>query len=161
MEAFNLGLEIDIDVDETAKKTSNFLKFVLPHYVRGAGLRLNDLASPSMSGMPSAPSAQNSQELKIRRAFDKVEINQKKVATIYHTLKLCYDSQNRPYQTILIKKFIDEETDWQIAQTIQYSLKQYYLKKKLALCDFAEILESQKVRNDCLDIPILIVPKNA
>lgn len=154
----NVDLGLDMDTEQTAKNATKFLRYILPHYVKGAGLRLNSLSSPSLSGMPSAPTSFNSQERKIRKAFDKVEKNELKVATIYQTIKLCYNSQNKPYQTILIKKFIEEEPDWKIAQMVQYSLKQYYLKKKSALCDFAELLESQKVKNDCLDIPVLVAP---
>ena len=49
--------------------------------------------------------------------------------------------------------------DWKIQSIVGYSNSQYYSKRKAALCEFAELLNSKKTKNDCLDIPNLIIEK--
>lgn len=159
MEELDLGL--DIDVNGTSWSVNNFLKNTLPHYIKGAGLRLNDLSAPTFSGMPLARSALNSQEKKLEKAWERVEQYEKKVVTVYQTLMLCTDTATQPYKTILVKKYIDNQPDWKVANLVKYSDRQFGLKKKLALCDFAELLEAQKVKNSTLDIPNLLVYKQS
>lgn len=49
--------------------------------------------------------------------------------------------------------------DWKIQPIVGYSNSQYYSKRKAALCEFAELLNSKKTKNGCLDIPDLIIKK--
>lgn len=154
-----IDLGLDYDLEKTAYRTGYFLEKALPQYMRGAGLTITSLSSPTISDLPSSHSALNGQERKIQKALEKVEINQRKAVIIYNTIQLCSDSQSKPYKKILTKRYIDKEADWKIAQIVQYSLKQYYLKRKLALCEFAEFFEAEKVKGGCLDMPVLTIQK--
>ncbi len=90
------------------------------------------------------------------KAWERVEQYEKKVVTVYKTLQVCANTQIQPYRTILVNKYVEGFPDWQIANAIQYSDRQYHTKKKLALCEFAECLETQKIKNGTLDIPVLL-----
>lgn len=156
VEELSLGSEIEIDLEKTMGATARFFKLTLPHYIKGAGLRLNDLTSPEITDMPITRSTANTQEIKIMKAWERVEQYEKKVVTVYKTLQVCANTQMQPYRTILVNKYIEGFPDWQIANTIQYSDRQYHTKKKLALCEFAECLETQKIKNGTLDMPVLL-----
>ena len=66
---------------------------------------------------------------------------------------------SHPYQQILLNKFVKKMPDWKIQPIVGYSNSQYYSKRKAALCEFAELLNSKKTKNGCLDIPDLIIKK--
>ena len=159
MEQQNTDLGLDIDMDMTSSRVIGFLKYTFPEYVRGAALSLDDLSSQPFTGMPASHSAINSQERKLEKAWEKVEHNELRAATVYQTILLCQKSPTYPYQQILLNKFVKKMPDWKIQSIVGYSNSQYYSKRKAALCEFAELLNSKKTKNGCLDIPDLIIEK--
>lgn len=159
MEQENTDLGLNIDMDMTSSRVIEFLKFTFPEYVRGAALSLDDLSSQPFTGMPASHSATNSQERKLEKAWEQVEHNELRAATVYQTILLCQKSPTYPYQQILLSKFVKKMPDWKIQSIVGYSNSQYYSKRKAALCEFAELLNSKKTKNDCLDIPNLIIEK--
>ncbi|WP_195589356.1 ArpU family phage packaging/lysis transcriptional regulator [Lactobacillus paragasseri] len=157
MEHENIDLGLSINMEKTAGRATGFLKYTFPEYVRGAALSLDDLAGQPFTGMPASHSAANSQEKKLDRAWKKVEKNELKAATVYQTILLCQKSPTYPYQQILLSKFVKKLPDWKIQPIVGYSNSQYYLKRRDALCEFAELLNSKKVKNGCFDIPDLVI----
>lgn len=89
--------------------------------------------------------------------MEEVEKNELKAATVYQTILLCQKSPTYPYQQILLSKFVKKLPDWKIQPIVGYSNSQYYLKRRDALCEFAELLNSKKVKNGCFDIPDLVI----
>ena len=74
VEELSLGSEIEIDLEKTMGATARFFKLTLPHYIKGAGLRLNDLTSPEITDMPITRSTANTQEIKIMKAWERVDV---------------------------------------------------------------------------------------
>ena len=159
MEQKNTDLGLDIDMDRTSGRVIGFLKYTFPGYVKGAALSLDDLSGQPFTGMPASHSATNSQERKLEKAWEKVEHNELRAVTVYQTILLCQRSPTYPYQQILLNKFVKKMPDWKIQPIVGYSNSQYYSKRKAALCEFAELLNSKKAKNGCLDIPDLIIEK--
>ncbi|MBW8451655.1 ArpU family transcriptional regulator [Lactobacillus paragasseri] len=157
MEHENLDFGLSIDMEKTARRAAGFLKYTFPEYVKGAALSLDDLSGQPFTGMPASHSATNSQEKKLERAWNRVEQNELKAVTVYQTIILCQKSPTYPYKQILLNKFVKRLPDWRIQPIVGYSNSQYYLKRRDALCEFAELLEAKKVKNDCFDLPNLII----
>lgn len=159
MEQQSTDLGLDIDMDRTSDRVIGFLKYTFPEYVKGAALSLDDLSGQPFTGMPASHSATNSQERKLEKAWEKVEHNELRAVTVYQTILLCQKSPMYPYQQILLNKFVKKIPDCKIQSIVGYSNSQYYSKRKAALCEFAELLNSKKAKNGCLDIPNLIIDK--
>lgn len=159
MEQQNTDLGLNIDMDMTSSRVIEFLKYTFPEYVRGAALSLDDLSGQPFTGMPASHSSINSQERKLEKAWEQVERNELRAVTVYQTILLCQKSPMYPYQQILLNKFIKKIPDCKIQPIVGYSNSQYYSKRKAALCEFAELLNSKKTKNGCLDIPDLIIEK--
>lgn len=130
---------IDIDSIKTANKVRDFLDNDFQTYINRGGLHRTDLSSPQLDPAGGAHSGGNSAEDKMMRIFD----YRAKCAAIYKAMMDCTEGRYK-HRTIMIDCYINELENWQVADKLGVSLRQFNNKKKAALCEFAERLPVQE-----------------
>jgi ArpU family phage transcriptional regulator len=150
----NTDLGLDIDQKETANRVRIFFKYTFPNYLIKAGFHRTDLSSPQLDLTGVASHSGNGVENKMMKILDM----QNRCKAIYQAIDHCSDSPSQPFRTILKALYIDELKDWQVANKVKYSDSRYSDLKRYALCQFADSIETWKIKYD-VDIPELNIYK--
>ena len=123
----------ELDVDGTYRTVRWFFYERLPEIKRKAGA-WGDYSSPSVDGMPKAPSAGNGSERRM--------INHSRYASALYAVRYAIRGCSVVGQKIIELKFIEELPNWKIKQQIGYTGNSTFnnLVKRTA-CEFADCIE--------------------
>lgn len=126
-------LSDELDVDGTYRAVIWFFHERLPEIKRKAGA-WGDYRSPSVDGMPKAPSGGNRSE---RR-----RINHSRYASALYAVRYAIKGCSITSQKIIQLKYIDELPNWKIKNQIGYKGNGTYNKLvKQAALEFADCIE--------------------
>lgn len=134
------SLNLEIDYVSTAKKVTNFLDKKLDRYLALSGKRRFDLKSPSMDGMPKAPTKGNASENRMLAIW----LAENVVDCVGQAMRnLTSESQQ-----ILLSRYSDQMLTYNIAQELSISSATYSRKQEQALCEFADRFEFQVFKHN-------------
>ena len=123
----------ELDVDGTCRKVRWFFDERLPEIKRKAGA-WGDYTSPSIDGMPKAPSSGNGSERRM--------INHSRYASALYAVKYSLKGCSITSQKIIKLKFVEELPNWKIKNQIGYKGNGTYNKLvKRAALEFADCIE--------------------
>ena len=123
----------ELDVDGTYHAVRWFFYERLPEIKRKAGA-WGDYSSPSVDGMPKAPSAGNGSERRM--------INHSRYASALYAVRYAIKGCSLTSQKIIQLKYIDELPNWKIKNQIGYKGNGTYNKLvKQAALEFADCIE--------------------
>ena len=123
----------ELDVDETYHAVRWFFYERLPEIKRKAGA-WGDYSSPSIDGMPKAPSAGNGSERRM--------INHSRYASALYAVRYAIKGCSLTSQKIIQLKYIDELPNWKIKNQIGYTGNSTFSSLvKRAACEFADCIE--------------------
>lgn len=125
---------------QTAKNVSEFFKN-FKRISRMAGEDPSALKSPAISDMPVSHSGGNHNEDKIVDHLNAVELAPK----IMNDVKAALSHLSETSKTIIIGLYVDDLTNRIMAQRLGYSERRLIDLKKVALNEFADSLEAQKL----------------
>lgn len=134
-----LSLYPEIDCQATAEKVMHFLDRNLDRYLALAGKRRFDLKSPSFDGMPKAPSMGNSNENRLLAIWTAEQV----VDCVGKAMR----NLTKGSQMIMLKRYSDEMTAYNIAEDLCISSTTYNRKQERALCEFADRFEYQLAKH--------------
>lgn len=149
-EQMDLGLGINIEA--TAKEVDNFLSKEFQHYLNRAGRTRSSLSSPQLSEAPGGTHYDHANEDAIIEGM----FAQNVVSCIHQTIIKCSNSGDHPYATILFSLYVEQNTVKRTSQLIGFSMRQTFVKKQLACCEFADRFEHEKQVYQVADLPCLI-----
>lgn len=133
------SLNLEIDYVATAKKVTNFLDKKLDRYLALSGKRRFDLKSPSMDGMPKAPTKGNASENRMLAIW----LAENVVDCVGQAMRnLTSESQQ-----ILLSRYSGSMMVYKIAEELNYSASTYTRRQEKALCEFADRFEYQVVKH--------------
>ncbi|MDD6432312.1 MAG: ArpU family transcriptional regulator [Lactobacillaceae bacterium] len=132
----------DIDCQATARKVTRFFDKKLDRYLALSGKRRYDLKSPSMDGMPKAPSRGNSSENRMLAIWLASEV--------VDCVGCAMRNMTRESQKILINRYSDQMLTYNIAQELNISAATYSRKQERALCEFADRFEFQVMKHNII-----------
>lgn len=133
------SLNLEIDYVATAKRVTNFLDKKLDRYLALSGKRRFDLKSPSMDGMPKAPTRGNASENRMLAIW----LAENVVDCVGQAMRnLTSESQQ-----ILLSRYSDSMMVYKIAEELNYSASTYTRRQEKALCEFADRFEYQVVKH--------------
>lgn len=148
-EQMTLDDNLEVDAKATANNVKNFLTFKFEHFQNYAGLNVSDLSvvddshlsSPKMdaSGVSSHGGINHTES-----SFNRIMEAEQACKAIYKTIKNCRNGGRTPYQKILSEAYLQNMEDYKIQQELGYEDSQYYIKKRQALCEFADRFEKWK-----------------
>lgn len=148
-EQMTLDDNLEVDSKATAKNVRNFLTFKFEHFQNYAGLNVSDLSvvddshlsSPKMdaSGVSSHGGINHTES-----SFNRIMEAEQACKAIYKTIKNCRNGGRTPYQDILAKVYLQHEDDYKVQGELGYEDSQYFVKKRQALCEFADRFEKWK-----------------
>ena len=125
---------------QTAKNVSEFFKN-FKRISRMAGEDPSALKSPAISDMPVSHGGGNHNEDKIVDHLNAVELAPK----IMNDVKAALSHLSETSKTIIIGLYVDDLTNRIMAQRLGYSERRLIDLKKVALNEFADSLEAQKL----------------
>ena len=133
------SLNLEIDYVATAKRVTNFLDKKLDRYLALSGKRRFDLKSPSMDGMPKAPTRGNASENRMLAIW----LAENVVDCVGQAMRnLTSESQQ-----ILLSRYSDSMMVYKIAEELNYSASTYTRRQEKALCELADRFEYQVVKH--------------
>lgn len=142
-----MALFDELDVDETYWKVRWFFYKRLPEIKRKSGA-WGDYSSPSIDGMPKAPSQGNGSERRM--------INHSLYASALFAVKFAIKGCDKTSQIIIQLKYIDESPNWKIKRRIGYTGNDTFNRlTKKAACEFADCIEPAC---DFYSVPENIIP---
>lgn len=163
-EQMTLDDNLEVDSKATANNVRNFLTFKFEHFQNYAGLNVSDLSvvddshlsSPKMdaSGVSSHGGINHTES-----SFNRIMEAEQACKAIYKSIKNCRNNSRQPYQDILTKAYLENEDDYKIQSELGYGESQYFIKKRQALCEFADRFEKWKRECDIAYFDDLHVPK--
>lgn len=142
------------DEEETAANVDAFLRAQLKRLERQAGMKLVNLSSPQISGMPTSRSSSNHQEEKMGKGLDAMEALQ----AIRYTMERTYGISPQ----LLVKFYIKGESVVKIRHDLLIDHNAFPKLKKKALVEFADCwLQTQNKYNwsDRERIDLRVFPK--
>ena len=134
------SLNLEIDYVATAKKVTNFLDKKLDRYLALSGKRRFDLKSPSMDGMPKAPTKGNASENRMLAIW----LAENVVDCVGQAMR----NLTNESQQILLSRYSDQMLTYNIAQELSISSATYSRKQEQALCEFADRFEFQVFKHN-------------
>ncbi|KRM91703.1 ArpU family phage packaging/lysis transcriptional regulator [Fructilactobacillus florum] len=124
----------EIDERKTITNVKKWLNFSFPKLVMSAGLDAASLKSPSITDMPTDPTHGNANEAKVIRMID----NQQKVSEVMRALR----GYKHTSKVILYGIYVDNISNWQLADKLGYSHTRFNELKSQALLEFAYIMQA-------------------
>lgn len=140
MDGSELTALFNYDDEQTAKNVSEFFKN-FKRISRMAGEDPSALKSPAISDMPVSHGGGNHNEDKIVDHLNAVELAPK----IMNDVKAALSHLSETSKTIIIGLYVDDLTNRIMAQRLGYSERRLIDLKKVALNEFADSLEAQKL----------------
>lgn len=134
-----MSLNLEIDYQATAKKVTDFLGEKLDRYLALSGKQRFDLKSPSVDGMPKAPTKGNSNENRILNIWLAEEV----VDCVGCTIR----NMTAESRQIMLGRYSDQMLAYNIAKRLNVSAATYNRKQEQALCEFADRFEYQIVKH--------------
>lgn len=120
-----------VDTDATIEKCKHHLKVTLPRMIRTSGQDVASLKSPSMDGMPKAPSYKNNADSTIVRRLAAEQIVRRTIEAISNC--------DATAKQVLSFLYLDQYTDTMCYMAIGYSRSHYFdVIKPDALLQFAD-----------------------
>lgn len=142
------------DEEETAANVDAFLRGQIKRLERQAGMKLINLSSPQIPGMPTSSTSSNRQEERLQRGLNAMEALQ----AIRYTMERTYGISPQ----LLIKYYIKEESVVKIRRDLLIDHNMFPKLKKNALCQFADCWEQTQNKYDWHDrdrIDLRVFPK--
>lgn len=129
----------EIDRQATARRVAHFFDKKLDRYLALSGKRRYDLKSPSMDGMPKAPSHGNGSESRMLNIWLAEEV--------VDCVGCAMRNMTKESQRILLSRYSDQMLTYNIARELSISSSTYSRKQEKALCEFADRFEFQLVKH--------------
>lgn len=147
-------LKLDIDCQATAHKVTQFLDKKLDRYLALSGKRRFDLKSPSMDGMPKAPTKGNASENRMIAIWFAEQV--------VDCVGCAMRNMTKESQKILLNRYSDQMLTYTIAQELSISSATYSRKQEQALCEFADRFEYQVMKHNiiCEVSDLHVYPRN-
>lgn len=137
----------ELDIKGTYRCVRWFLYDRLPEIKRKAGA-WGDYTSPSIDGMPKAPSSGNGSERRM--------VNHAVYSSALYAVQYAFKGCSTTSQTILKLKYIEEMPNWKIKSKIGYQGNDTFNRLvKKAACEFADCIEPAC---DLYAVPEEIIP---
>lgn len=133
------SLHLEIDSQKTAKNVARFLDKKLDHYLALSGKRRFDLKSPEIDGMPKPVAHGNASENRM--------LNIWLAENVVECVGMAIRNMNIESRRILIKRYSESMTVYNIATELNYSASTYTRRREKALCEFADRFEYQVIRH--------------
>lgn len=134
-----MSLNLEIDYQATARKVTDFLGSKLDRYLALSGKQRFNLKSPSIDGMPKAPSKGNASEARILNIWLAEEV--------VDCVGCAMRNLTSESQRIMLDRYSDQMAAYNIAQKLSISAATYNRKQEQALCEFADRFEYQIVKH--------------
>ena len=134
-----MSLNLEIYYQATAKKVTDFLGSKLDRYLALSGKQRFNLKSPSIDGMPKAPSKGDASETRILNIWLAEEV--------VDCVGCAMRNMTAESQRIMLDRYSDQMAAYNIAQKLSISAATYNRKQEQALCEFADRFEYQIVKH--------------